>query len=392
MALPTRRASTPDNSSQLSNKKIEDVELPPVDDDFSLPELDELESDSALPSLEDIALPTLDLPELETEDLDETPINEPISAPAPADEEPLDDFDALFDNIAEEVGAPETDETISLDWDDLGDATPAITPIENEVDTSFIDEAFSEIEESEDDPLETLEVSEGESNDWAADFEKILDEDSEDDTALDTNADKDQDETEELDDQDSDGAEDNSEALKSTSKKGKTKKRAKGNPISRLSEKLFAILAGTPIIGRLFKPFKRFAGFLLPVIILLLLLGIPFGLYTYAGNSIENPPALTFPDGGSAKIGSLKFDESSITASGVIKNTGDVIAEVQPVFTVWTYQFSINPAQWVAYTKLGTCTGDFTTVDIDAKTDVSASCDFDSTTGITPKITGSLNY
>ena len=444
MALPVRRI--PSNSgSSPQNQPVPVVEPEPAvtaapayeapmpDLDGGLPELD------GMPSLDEAELPTLDtepdeyLQALEADD-DEF---DAILASTP----PVSDSPALPE-------APEEDEELGLpdfSYDDEEEPAPAVTPVFEapaevrppspddhviEVDDddfeSFIDKAFDEPEAFSDDDGEfdaPLELPDDElddedeeddfviideaddkeaTDDWAADFDKILEEDTK--PAAEDEIPEDDEEQEELeDDEEYLGLEEEEvpeeEALKPLSKKGASKpadkKKSKGKnkaPLTKLSEGMFRALTLIPFVGRLFKPFERFGKFFLPLIAVILLLAIPFGVYSFAGNAIANPPILTFPDGGSATIGNFKFDEATKTASGTITNTGDVVADVTPVFSVWTYEFGLDPRKWLAFQELGKCEGAPVSVDIDATADVSAQCSFETVEGITPKASGSLVY
>lgn len=434
MALPVRRSSSESGENTPSRlqppAKPQPTEAAPPDYSAALPDLD-----GGLPSLDEMPLlgaveneKSNELPSLASQEDELDNYLEQLEADAPED-----DFDAIFAATPEPVKMEDELPTVEElpDLNSILESIPEPTPKSNqELPTddefeSFIDQAFENEDFSLDDdeeleaPLEdvpsreelTLEPDEPE-DDWAADFEKLLEEESNtklDDEEIEAEV-LDESPEEELDPEeetefDPDAKEpeesekeivepDEDEVGKPLSKRGGKRSSGKRNksPITKLSEGLFRILTLIPFIGRIFKPLQRFARFLVPVLILILVLAIPFGLYSFAGNSIENPPILTFPDGGSAVISDFKFDQATMTASGTITNTGDVIADVKPVFSVWAYELGLNPSKWLAFQELGTCEGEEVSVDIDGTAEVSAKCDFETIDGITPKASGSLVY
>jgi hypothetical protein len=421
LALPVRRIPVGPGDSSANQP------TPPVAPPATPAALPDYEM--SLPDLED------ELPSLNAASPDKTP-----SSSGEADEsdemdeylkqldDDSDEFDALFASTPppqlpyeedEEDEEEDTDDDDG-DWDSIeveDDASiPVIEPVRPpssehviEVDDddfeSFIDQAFDDGVDLEDDdeleaPLSLPDAEVDDDDDWSD--EELTASLAPVDAPLEDDDEKPEEDEEPeasseapLEDEELPEEEEIAKPLSKKSTKPKSKSKGKGknrSPITKLSEGMFRALTLIPFIGRLFKPFERFARFFLPAIVVLLILAIPFGVYSFAGNAITNPPILKFPDGGSATIGKFKFDKGTQTATATVTNTGDVIADVTPVFTVWSYELGLNPTKWVAFQKLGECKGTPVSVPIDGVEEVSAKCAFESIEGITPKASGSLVY
>lgn len=447
MALPIRRAPSamgasndsqdlitqtppvPVEQPQATGVDITNAALPDLDalttqsmsNGSSLPELDTGEDGGSMPDLSELALPALDV-EMPTDGPPATPPNDEfddylatldtnddfddfLSASNPADEsKPLpvpavaddDNFDDLFADPPASTGVAAADAEVmpplNAPDDDFDDIFADSEIDEDPIDTgqppvasgaapaddfdSFIDQAFDAAKP---------EATDADKGQWDDDFDKILD-DTEPEEGASKGAAGSEEQPESVDSQE-DG-----QSFKPLSKKKSKKNLGKKSIPTRVSENLFRILTLIPFVGRLLKPFQRFAKYLFPIIALLLIVGIPFGLYVSASNAIPSTGGVKFPDEGSSTISNFAFDPSTMTASATVTNTGDVIAQVQPVFTVWAYQVSLNPSKWTSYEKQGTCSGKVVTLEIDAKATVSVKCSISKINGITPKVSGDLVY
>jgi len=478
-------APVPSNSEQGGLPSMEDLALP------FLGEEPGEEQDSYLHDLEDdpnLELPMLDFgngeenvqldeatnkeqtlaePDLEADD----EVTEPEPAPAlisvpepPSAQGPPDDDDDIFDELLQKFDVePESQEepketpltpepSISTPTRRTPRSVAEVMNLDND-DFSFEDDHAAESSNgfSAAPDLDELELEEGapsDDEDWAAEFERMLDEkapvsteaerfpepidesDSSDDTENDdenwfVNGDEEEppegfdsfgnptavfpdapvtqpdSETEVIDDLEDDDeteeAEENSEdedkpKRKNSGRKGGSSKKRGGGRVAKASAGLVRALTLIPFVGRFFKPLEKISQFFLPLLVLLLIIGIPMGLYTVALNSIANPTTITFPDEGSAKIGQFKFDKDTMTASGTVTNTGDVIADVKPVFTVWSYHISADPRNWAAFKKVGTCEGAQVSVPIDGTKQVSVKCDVKGLDGFSQKASATLVY
>ena len=386
MALPIRRSSPEPSIDQTS------LELPEAAPSLVMPR--DVEAPAVLPEVHD-ALPSLDeipgFDDLSLPDLDFTDNNTSQKAPEPKTgnfEIGEHDFDDLFSDdplIREDSDFGQEDEDLF---------SSNTKPLEQKSNSR------SNIDDGLDDDLANDFEPKSDENDWANDFEKTLHNDSDSFGDLDTKeSDNDTDEDFSKDlkgDEEPEGESTQAPLSKKKSDKkkkpGKNKKAKKASIFTRISEGIFRSLTLIPFIGKIFKPLQRFAKYLFPVVALFLLLAIPLGLYFIAGSAIATTATTTFPDSGSATLSDLSFNQNTMTASGKILNTGSVIADVTPVFTVWSYEISLNPSKWVAYQNLGTCTGAIVSVNIDSSVNVSAKCAFAKVSGITPKVSGKLVY
>lgn len=439
------------------------LELPMLDfgdGDTTQLDLDEQASGETLSdSSDDFELPDNDD---EIPEASQTPqaTNEALVVPGP----PEDDDD-IFDELLQKFDVDEDSET-----EVRNDSEPVAAPVQNTAprrtprsvsevmnldddDFSFEDDHNAESSNgfSASSDLDEIEIGDGapsDDEDWAAEFERMLDEKapvnskaerfpepvSADDTEA-SEGDDDDDEnwfanseeeevpegfdsfgnpttafpdapinrpdsdTEVIDDPEDEPRSDEAEEEDDEEEKPKRKSSGRkagskrgGGRVAKASTGLVRALTLIPFIGRFFRPLEKIARFFLPLLVVLLLVGIPMGLYTVALNSIANPTSITFPDEGSAKIGQFTFDKDTMTASGTITNTGDVIADVKPVFTIWTYHISANPRNWAAFKKVGTCEGAQVAVPIDGTKQVSVKCDVKGLDGFSQKASATLVY
>jgi hypothetical protein len=152
---------------------------------------------------------------------------------------------------------------------------------------------------------------------------------------------------------------------------------------------ILKLLSKLPLIGRLFKPllaFTRGLEMLARFLPLVLLIGVGAAIFYL---SVPGDSSITLPDEGSATFSSFAFDAATLTASGVVTNTGAVIAEVQPIFTIHTLSPTWNPTTWVLPQAVLECRGEMTYIDIGAEQTLTATCGAEPT-GLLPRATGVL--
>lgn len=150
--------------------------------------------------------------------------------------------------------------------------------------------------------------------------------------------------------------------------------------------KVFGFLSKVPVVGKVFsklvendKLMKILSNLFLPFVIVVLVL-IP------AKGSVPGDYSTELPDMGSAVF--TDFDYKDGMAVGSIHNTGDVVAEVTPVFTVYTIQPGILPTTWAKHVESVSCEGETVNVDIDDTKKVELKCD--NYSGFLPKTSGVL--
>lgn len=369
--LPASPTSSPTPITSTPDEVEEDISLPDLDDDF------------ALPNLEDVAdrvdLDELALPEIEAEPTSEAPDNQES-----ADSDDLDWDDIDFDTP---LSIPENELEDSSE-DPLADFIidePAETA-DDEVDDEF-EKLMSELDELEPELEETKEFNELPSDDESG-LDKYLI-------------------TEEVNDSEDDNSENETEVIeenldelalaplkKEKSKKAKSKKKPKTGKsgYNKFATKIFSSLGKIPFIGKIFNPLIKVASVALTVLLLLPLLLIPLIVYNVAVNTVPNEAELLLPDNGSVIIANVNFDKSTQTANALITNTGDIIAEVTPEFTIWIYELGLNPATWVKFSPFDTCIGESTVVDIDTSVEVQVECSFDEIPGIEARASAELAY
>lgn len=374
MGIPTRPTGGPVPSAPEPVQST-----PATEPDLDLPELDF----SDLPNLENEAKEE-DLSFLEGFEIE----GESISF---SEDEPL-----------EELPNPEDDDSLDLPDFTAADSV-STTQQSQEIDFDEIDSILVD-----DDPDETQALPEFEETDGLSGFEE-----TESLPDFDSAESADLQETEQFDPE---GEDFEAEAFASPiSKKSKTSQKAEPEndgdseddgehkqkrrsprtvkpPFKSASERLFKLLTRLPLIGSLFGRLLRFAGFLVSVLILIAIIAVPVGLFTIASATVKDPPILTFPDNGSALIKSPDFSKDSGKATATVENTGDVIAEVKPTLTVWSYSPGVNPKTWVTFNKIGVCESDYITVEIDGSKQISLDCKLDSNPGLFTKASGSLKY
>lgn len=149
------------------------------------------------------------------------------------------------------------------------------------------------------------------------------------------------------------------------------------------------LLSKLPVIGGFFRKLMNPNKVMRAVSVILPLVLVSVGLYIHGNQALLPPKKLTFPDGGAATFSQLSYDRESMTATGVITNTGEVNAEVSPKFVVHSIQPTINPLSLFYPKPNKPCVGDFIEVNIGEKKKVSVKC---KVSGFDRKITGELKW
>lgn len=152
---------------------------------------------------------------------------------------------------------------------------------------------------------------------------------------------------------------------------------------------ILGILAKLPLIGFIFSAalgathvLKAIATYL-PIVFII---GVMAAVSYF---SIPREATIALPDSGGASLSKMTFDSESNTATGVITNTGEIIAPVEPEFTVYTIQPGINPLTWFMPEPTATCFSGEVSVDIDAMETVAIECSGE-ITGFIPRVGGEL--
>lgn len=134
------------------------------------------------------------------------------------------------------------------------------------------------------------------------------------------------------------------------------------------------VLSFVPFVGKFVAPLQgatrvlgMIAGYMPLVLIVIILLMVNRA-------SVPASSEVVLPDSGSATFSSFKFDSSKQEAVGTITNTGDVIAEVKPDFTMYGMVPSLNPVSWFKPQEVGRCEGKMVNVDIDGVKEVRVKC------------------
>lgn len=146
------------------------------------------------------------------------------------------------------------------------------------------------------------------------------------------------------------------------------------------------ILSSFPVIGRIFRPILSMTRLLerLALFMPALLLIIIFVVVQLV--SVPMTTSSSLPDSGSAKVSSFAYDKESGSVSAVVKNTGNVIADVTVDFKVYKMAPQINPITWFVPKEITSCSSELIHVDIESSAEVSSSCD--SVSGILVRATG----
>lgn len=138
---------------------------------------------------------------------------------------------------------------------------------------------------------------------------------------------------------------------------------------------ILGILSKLPIIGRFVSPILGMTRLLqqlanyLPIVVLIGAMILASFL------SIPREHMIELPDSGSATFNSFKYDSKKQVAKGTITNTGEVIATVEPEFTVMTLQPELmKPKTWVVPQEVFKCNGDYTSVDIESEEKIEVKC------------------
>lgn len=148
------------------------------------------------------------------------------------------------------------------------------------------------------------------------------------------------------------------------------------------------LLSSLPLIGRLFKPLVKATGIIekialfMPIIFLIGVVVIVNIITVPLSSNIK------LPDNGAATFKNFKYDSENNAASGNIINTGEIIVDVEPEFSVYAMEPSLNPISWIVPVEVAKCYSERVYVDIDSEQEVTAICE--ETTGIFKRSSGVL--
>lgn len=156
--------------------------------------------------------------------------------------------------------------------------------------------------------------------------------------------------------------------------------------ILKIITSFLGFLSKIPLIGRLFRLLSSFSmvwkiiARLFPLVVVLLI------FFAIWNSSVPKNQPIEMPDNGSAVIEKTTYSNGRIKAT--IHNTGDIIVNVKPTFTIWTNQISINPKSWVVPEKSLTCSSDYVPIDIGNEKTIDIQCG--QANGILPRVSGTL--
>lgn len=178
------------------------------------------------------------------------------------------------------------------------------------------------------------------------------------------------------------------EALKPLKKSDKGKKKPKKGKGKKGPSKLLQRLASIPLLGLLFKPLLLLGSLGSLILALVPVVGLLVILLFVVNGSVPGGNSVTGPDGAAASISDFSYSEGNVTA--VVTNSGEVVANVVPELTVWSY----NPfagGSLLAFDKVATCTGEEISVDIDAEATASVACEAPAG-GLMTRYSGTISF
>lgn len=128
------------------------------------------------------------------------------------------------------------------------------------------------------------------------------------------------------------------------------------NTVLKALEWTLGLLGRIPVIGKPFRWLRdltevlRYIATCIPVILFIILV-------VYLNHSAVPPKVdASMPDDGHLTISSMSYDGDTQSAVGTIVNDGEIIAEVQPKFTVYSSS-PLNPVSWAFPKKQMECLG-----------------------------------
>lgn len=152
---------------------------------------------------------------------------------------------------------------------------------------------------------------------------------------------------------------------------------------------ILGILSKLPLIGFVFKIALEATRVLRTIAQYIPLVFFIGALAAVSYFSVPRDNAIGLPDSGGAAFNEFQYDAATNSASGTIVNTGDIIADVIPEFTVKSIQPTLNPVSWVIPKETSKCVATSVQVDIDSTINVTAKCG-ELVTGFIPRVTGEL--
>ena len=165
--------------------------------------------------------------------------------------------------------------------------------------------------------------------------------------------------------------------------------RAVANFIFTILIKVLQFLGKLPLIGRLFRWLASLTKILQIISTSLPILLIIAVLFVVNARAVPSETVIDFPDEGSAIFQEFNFDESSRKASGKFVNTGEIVLDFYPSFTVYSMQYSFNPVSWVIPKQQFICEGkEPERLDIGESRNITVTCSKGAESGFFPRTVG----
>lgn len=384
MPLPVRPPEEPDARSHRGEEPLPRVPEPSHESkqESALPPLPSLE-DERESTQQELALPALFFDPPDSEPalpvVAQSNSADTVQSPASNPSETMENFDELFEAEEEFSNEPVDHEPLEDDdWDSLLIEEPMPSEPPPVVNDSFFDELFDEElefeqtsparEESEPALESDVELS------WDEKFLEELERDSE----------QEQQSTETH----------HEESLTALKKKPSEKagKKSKTKPGAHRKEKtpnaFVRNLTALPLVGGAFKALFKLGALGVILLSLIPVVALLAGLYFYLLSTVPSGNSITGPDGAQASLSSLQYSDG--TASGLITNSGDVVATVTTTFSLWVYN-PFGGGSLFAFDEVGSCEAQEIAVDIDSESTVSTPCEL-SAPGLLSRVSGEINF
>lgn len=138
---------------------------------------------------------------------------------------------------------------------------------------------------------------------------------------------------------------------------------------------IFGFLAQIPLIGIVFKPLLSATKILEKISLFMPLIFVIGVFVTISYFQVPRESMIELPDSGGGTFSEFKYDYKTNSAIGKVTNTGEIILESKPEFTVHAIVPGLNPKTWFIPVEVGKCEGKVEKVDIDSSKEVTAECE-----------------
>jgi len=138
---------------------------------------------------------------------------------------------------------------------------------------------------------------------------------------------------------------------------------------------IFGFLAQIPLIGIVFKPLLSATKILEKISLFMPLIFVIGVFVTISYFQVPRESMIELPDNGGGTFSEFKYDYKTNSAIGKVTNTGEIILESKPEFTVHAIVPGLNPKTWFIPVEVGKCEGKIEKVDIDSSKEVTAECE-----------------